>query len=129
MISFTNTDTPLTESYDKETRFFMLLSYLNEEQIDSLNGSVINKEEVDGAHRKFISYYAEKSEKPERFFEIKTRLHSKLAELLSSKKNSKALTVSNVKQSGKENKILSHDKVVLELSKETSIKCFPFGFR
>lgn len=72
-----------------------------------MNGSDINKEEVDRCHRKFVSYYDEVTEKPQRYFEIKTRLQNKLKELLRSKRNAKTEKERNSpdnKQIGKQNK-------------------------
>ena len=52
------------QDYEKDERFFLLLGYMK--NLTKLNGSDITANERETSERRFIRYYAEHDEKPQR---------------------------------------------------------------
>ncbi|CAF3680898.1 unnamed protein product [Rotaria sordida] len=71
--------TPLLKPYQKDERFFLLLGYMK--NIIKLNGSVITANERETSERRFIRYYSQRDDKPQRYFEL-TEKHGNLKPLV-----------------------------------------------
>lgn len=56
---------PLLKPYEKDERFFLLIGYMK--NITKLNGSVITADERETSERRFIRYYSQRDDKPQRF--------------------------------------------------------------
>ncbi|UJR31930.1 hypothetical protein I4U23_019403 [Adineta vaga] len=59
---------PLLKSYQKDERFFLLLGYMK--SLTKLNGSDITAIERETSERRFIRYYSQRDDKPQRYFEL-----------------------------------------------------------
>jgi len=70
---------PLLSEYTEEEKFFLVVGHLDD-TIQSLNGSRITNEDKENCERKFIRYYLDFSEKPDRYYELESR-HGKLNKL------------------------------------------------
>ncbi|CAF4246803.1 unnamed protein product [Rotaria sp. Silwood2] len=71
--------TPLLKPYQKDERFFLLLGYMK--NITKLNGSVITANERETSERRFIRYYSQRDDKPQRYYEL-TEKHGNLKPLV-----------------------------------------------
>jgi Leucine-rich repeat (LRR) protein len=56
--------TPLLKSYQKDERYFLLLGYMK--NLTKLNGSDITANERETSERRFIRYYSQRDDKPQR---------------------------------------------------------------
>ncbi|CAF3746474.1 unnamed protein product [Rotaria sp. Silwood1] len=70
---------PLLKPYQKDERFFLLLGYMK--NITKLNGSVITANERETSERRFIRYYSQRDDKPQRYHEL-TEKHGNLKPLV-----------------------------------------------
>ena len=70
---------PLLKVYQKDERFFLLLGYMK--NIIKLNGSDITANERETSERRFIRYYSQRDDKPQRYFEL-TSKHGHLKPLV-----------------------------------------------
>ncbi|UJR14790.1 hypothetical protein I4U23_001778 [Adineta vaga] len=70
---------PLLKPYQKEERFFLLLGYMK--KLTKLNGSDITATERETSERRFIRYYSQHENKPQRYFEL-TEKHGNLKPLV-----------------------------------------------
>ncbi|CAF0913981.1 unnamed protein product [Adineta steineri] len=70
---------PLLKPYQKDERFFLLLGYMK--SIIKLNGSDITANERETSERRFIRYYSQRDDKPQRYFELIER-HGNLKPLV-----------------------------------------------
>ncbi|CAF3810769.1 unnamed protein product [Rotaria sp. Silwood1] len=59
---------PLLKSYQKDERFFLLLGYMK--NLKKLNGSDITANERETNERRFIRYYSQYDDKPQRYFDL-----------------------------------------------------------
>ncbi|CAF2918217.1 unnamed protein product [Rotaria sp. Silwood2] len=59
---------PLLKAYQKDERFFLLLGYIK--NLKKLNGSDITANERETSERRFIRYYSQRDDKPERYFDL-----------------------------------------------------------
>ncbi|CAF1117969.1 unnamed protein product [Rotaria sordida] len=59
---------PLLKSYQKDERFFLLLGYMK--NLKKLNGSDITANERETNERRFIRYYSQRDDKPQRYFDL-----------------------------------------------------------
>lgn len=70
---------PLLKVYQKDERFFLLLGYMK--NLTKLNGSDITATERETSERRFIRYYSQRDDKPERYFQL-TEKHGNLKPLV-----------------------------------------------
>ncbi|CAF3858208.1 unnamed protein product [Rotaria magnacalcarata] len=70
---------PLLKPYQKDERFFLLLGYMK--HLTKLNGSVITANERETSERRFIRFYSQQDDKPQRYFEL-TEKHGNLKPLV-----------------------------------------------
>jgi len=70
---------PLLSEFTEEEKFFLVVGHLDD-TIQSLNGSRITNEDKENCERKFIRYYLDFVEKPDRYYELESR-HGKLNKL------------------------------------------------
>lgn len=70
---------PLLKLYRKDERFFLLLGYMK--SLIKLNGSDITANERETSERRFIRYYSQRDDKPQRYFEL-TSKHGHLQPLV-----------------------------------------------
>ncbi|CAF1240826.1 unnamed protein product [Adineta steineri] len=59
---------PLLKPYHKDERFFLLLGYMK--NITKLNGSDITANDRETSERRYIRYYSQQDNKPQRYFEL-----------------------------------------------------------
>ncbi|CAF3588630.1 unnamed protein product [Rotaria socialis] len=59
---------PLLKAYQKDERFFLLLGYMKD--LKKLNGSDITASEREASERRFIRYYSQRDDKPQRYFDL-----------------------------------------------------------
>ncbi|CAF1072943.1 unnamed protein product [Didymodactylos carnosus] len=59
---------PLFKSYKREERFFLVIGYMP--KLSKFNGSYITANERETNERRFIRYYAEKDDKPQRYYDL-----------------------------------------------------------
>jgi hypothetical protein len=65
-------DIPLLIEYAEDLKTILLLSHLNE-TIEVFNGSLVTNEQIEEYHRKYLNYYIDKKEKPERFSQLQEK--------------------------------------------------------
>ncbi|CAF0852201.1 unnamed protein product [Didymodactylos carnosus] len=59
---------PLLKPYKKEERFFLILGFMP--KLSKFNGSYITANERETNERRFIRYYAERDDKPQRYYDL-----------------------------------------------------------
>ena len=68
---------PLLDKYNLDERYFLIVSNLNEQLLETLNGSKVTNEDILKCQRKFLSFYMDFSIKPARFYDLKNKQTNK----------------------------------------------------
>jgi hypothetical protein len=68
---------PLLDKYNLDERYFLIVSNLNEQLLETLNGSKVTNEDILKCQRKFLSFYMDLSIKPARFYDLKNKQTNK----------------------------------------------------
>jgi len=62
---------PLLNQYNEDEKYFLVVSSLNENLIETLNGSKVTSDDIKKCHRNFIRYYMNLNfDRPVRFYEL-----------------------------------------------------------